>query len=180
MQRGSAAEHRGRRRRWSRPGDYANLDTRLRKRATYVLWCSLSDHRAARHGGDAADPQAAALIACRRPGPSVASASRLPPTSIAFRLAIDASDDSRTVGFVIGRATATGRRARSILGAMAPRMHQSPELTVLRTRSDPYRRVRRAIASSPEPLVPDTAKAPPERALWHPPGSLRSWPDRHS
>lgn len=28
------------------PGEYANLDTRLRKRATYVLWCSLADHRA--------------------------------------------------------------------------------------------------------------------------------------
>ena len=27
------------------PGDYANLDTRLRKRSTYVLWCSLSGHR---------------------------------------------------------------------------------------------------------------------------------------
>lgn len=27
------------------PGDYANLDTRLRKRSKYVLWCSLSDHR---------------------------------------------------------------------------------------------------------------------------------------
>jgi hypothetical protein len=27
------------------PGDYENLDTRLRKRSTYVLWCSLSDHR---------------------------------------------------------------------------------------------------------------------------------------
>ena len=24
---------------------YENLDTRLRKRSTYVLWCSLSDHR---------------------------------------------------------------------------------------------------------------------------------------
>ena len=28
------------------PGDYQNLDTRLRKRSSYVLWCSLSDHRA--------------------------------------------------------------------------------------------------------------------------------------
>ena len=27
------------------PGSYANLDTRLRKHSTYVLWCSLSDHR---------------------------------------------------------------------------------------------------------------------------------------
>ena len=27
------------------PGTYANLDTRLRRGATYVLWCSLSDHR---------------------------------------------------------------------------------------------------------------------------------------
>ena len=27
------------------PGEYANLDTRLRKRSTYALWCSLSDHR---------------------------------------------------------------------------------------------------------------------------------------
>lgn len=28
------------------PGDYENLDTRLRKRSAYRLWCSLSDHRA--------------------------------------------------------------------------------------------------------------------------------------
>jgi hypothetical protein len=27
------------------PGSYSNLDTRLRKHATYTLWCSLSDHR---------------------------------------------------------------------------------------------------------------------------------------
>jgi hypothetical protein len=27
------------------PGEYANLDTRLRKRSSYVLWCSLLDHR---------------------------------------------------------------------------------------------------------------------------------------
>ena len=27
------------------PGEYANLDARLRKRSTYVLWCSLGDHR---------------------------------------------------------------------------------------------------------------------------------------
>lgn len=27
------------------PGTYSNLDTRLRRGATYVLWCSLSDHR---------------------------------------------------------------------------------------------------------------------------------------
>ena len=27
------------------PGGVVNLDTRLRKRATYKLWCSLSDHR---------------------------------------------------------------------------------------------------------------------------------------
>jgi plastocyanin len=27
------------------PGEYQNLDARLRKRSTYVLWCSLSDHR---------------------------------------------------------------------------------------------------------------------------------------
>ena len=27
------------------PGTYTNLDTRLRRGATYVLWCSLSDHR---------------------------------------------------------------------------------------------------------------------------------------
>jgi hypothetical protein len=27
------------------PGEYENLDTRLRKRSAYVLWCSLSDHR---------------------------------------------------------------------------------------------------------------------------------------
>ena len=27
------------------PGGIANLDTRLRKRSTYKLWCSLSDHR---------------------------------------------------------------------------------------------------------------------------------------
>ena len=27
------------------PGDYENLDTRLRKRSAYVLWCSLSGHR---------------------------------------------------------------------------------------------------------------------------------------
>jgi hypothetical protein len=28
------------------PGGYVNLDARLRKRSTYALWCSLSDHRA--------------------------------------------------------------------------------------------------------------------------------------
>ena len=28
------------------PGGVINLDTRLRKRSTYTLWCSLSDHRA--------------------------------------------------------------------------------------------------------------------------------------
>ena len=28
------------------PGGVVNLDTRLRKRSTYMLWCSLSDHRA--------------------------------------------------------------------------------------------------------------------------------------
>jgi hypothetical protein len=28
------------------PGAVVNLDTQLRKRARYVLWCSLSDHRA--------------------------------------------------------------------------------------------------------------------------------------
>ena len=27
------------------PGNYSNLDTRLRRGSTYVLWCSLSDHR---------------------------------------------------------------------------------------------------------------------------------------
>ena len=27
------------------PGTYSNLDTRLRRGSTYVLWCSLSDHR---------------------------------------------------------------------------------------------------------------------------------------
>ncbi len=27
------------------PGMVANMDTRLRRRATYTLWCSLSDHR---------------------------------------------------------------------------------------------------------------------------------------
>ncbi len=27
------------------PGEVVNLDTRLRKRSTYLLWCSLSDHR---------------------------------------------------------------------------------------------------------------------------------------
>jgi hypothetical protein len=27
------------------PGEYENLDTRLRKRSTYLLWCSLSGHR---------------------------------------------------------------------------------------------------------------------------------------
>lgn len=27
------------------PGEYENLDAHLKKRATYVLWCSLSDHR---------------------------------------------------------------------------------------------------------------------------------------
>jgi hypothetical protein len=27
------------------PGEYANLAARLRRRSTYVLWCSLSDHR---------------------------------------------------------------------------------------------------------------------------------------
>ena len=27
------------------PGAYSNLDTRLRRGAKYVLWCSLSDHR---------------------------------------------------------------------------------------------------------------------------------------
>jgi hypothetical protein len=27
------------------PGAYENIDTRLRKRSTYVLWCSLGDHR---------------------------------------------------------------------------------------------------------------------------------------
>lgn len=27
------------------PGDYANLDTRLRKSSTYALWCSLPGHR---------------------------------------------------------------------------------------------------------------------------------------
>jgi hypothetical protein len=27
------------------PGGYVNVDTRLRKRSTYTLWCSLSDHR---------------------------------------------------------------------------------------------------------------------------------------
>ena len=26
-------------------GSYVNLDTRLRRGSTYVLWCSLSDHR---------------------------------------------------------------------------------------------------------------------------------------
>ncbi len=27
------------------PAEYENLDTRLAKRSTYVLWCSLTDHR---------------------------------------------------------------------------------------------------------------------------------------
>jgi hypothetical protein len=27
------------------PGEYENLDTRLRRRSTYVLWCSLAGHR---------------------------------------------------------------------------------------------------------------------------------------
>lgn len=27
------------------PGDYANIDTRLKKGSRYVLWCSLQDHR---------------------------------------------------------------------------------------------------------------------------------------
>jgi hypothetical protein len=27
------------------PGEYANLEASLRKRSTYVMWCSLSDHR---------------------------------------------------------------------------------------------------------------------------------------
>jgi plastocyanin len=27
------------------PGDYENIDAHLRKGSTYVLWCSLSDHR---------------------------------------------------------------------------------------------------------------------------------------
>ena len=27
------------------PGGYENLDARLRKGSTYILWCSLSDHR---------------------------------------------------------------------------------------------------------------------------------------
>lgn len=27
------------------PGDYENLGARLRKSSTYVMWCSLSDHR---------------------------------------------------------------------------------------------------------------------------------------
>jgi plastocyanin len=27
------------------PGEYENLDARLKKRSTYVFWCSLSDHR---------------------------------------------------------------------------------------------------------------------------------------
>ncbi len=27
------------------PGAYENIDARLRKRSTYVLWCSLGDHR---------------------------------------------------------------------------------------------------------------------------------------
>jgi hypothetical protein len=27
------------------PGDYANLDARLRRSSTYVLWCSLPGHR---------------------------------------------------------------------------------------------------------------------------------------
>ena len=27
------------------PGDYENLDARLRKRARYRLWCSIADHR---------------------------------------------------------------------------------------------------------------------------------------
>lgn len=27
------------------PGAYENIDARLRRRATYVLWCSLGDHR---------------------------------------------------------------------------------------------------------------------------------------
>ena len=29
------------------PEEYESLDVRLRKRSTYVLWCSLADHRAA-------------------------------------------------------------------------------------------------------------------------------------
>jgi plastocyanin len=28
------------------PGAYENIDAHLRKRSTYVLWCSLQDHRA--------------------------------------------------------------------------------------------------------------------------------------
>ena len=40
------------------PGEYENLDTRLRKRSTYVLWCSLTGPPPARHGGDPADAQA--------------------------------------------------------------------------------------------------------------------------
>ena len=27
------------------PGEVENLDTRLRKHSTYVLWCSIADHR---------------------------------------------------------------------------------------------------------------------------------------
>jgi len=27
------------------PSEYESVDTRLRKRSTYLLWCSLSDHR---------------------------------------------------------------------------------------------------------------------------------------
>ena len=27
------------------PGEYENLDTRLRRRSTYTLWCSLAGHR---------------------------------------------------------------------------------------------------------------------------------------
>lgn len=27
------------------PGDYANIDTRLKRRSRYVLWCSLQEHR---------------------------------------------------------------------------------------------------------------------------------------
>ena len=27
------------------PGDYANIDTRLKKASRYVLWCSLQNHR---------------------------------------------------------------------------------------------------------------------------------------
>ncbi len=27
------------------PGEYSNIDTRLKKRSRYVLWCSLKEHR---------------------------------------------------------------------------------------------------------------------------------------